>query len=347
MLQGHANHDPRVAQQIREFHPRFLGATDSEVFNAKLKLSDAQLMIAREHGFPSWARLKLHIERPTLSNQLELPHHERIEDVPFRLAVKLLDVGDTAGLRSHLKQHPNLVHQHVVFEGGNYFRNPTLLEFIAENPVRHGTLPHNIVQVTKVILDAGAEPSARNQTLMLVSTGSVPRECRVQLPLIDLLCDSGADPNSAIQAAALHGEFEAVNELIDRGARINLPVAAALGQLNDFTRLFPASGGEDRHLALALASQFGHVEIVKSLLDAGEDPNRYNPVGGHSHTTPLHQAAGEGYERLVRLLIERGARVDLKDVLWHGTPSDWARHGRRTEIEAYLREQQTETEKKE
>jgi hypothetical protein len=33
------------------------------------------------------------------------------------------------------------VHQHVVFEGGNYFRDPTLLEFVAENPVRHGTLP--------------------------------------------------------------------------------------------------------------------------------------------------------------------------------------------------------------
>ena len=45
------------------------------------------------------------------------------------------------GLRAHLKQHPKLVHQRVVFEGGNYFRNPTLLEFVAENPVRHGTLP--------------------------------------------------------------------------------------------------------------------------------------------------------------------------------------------------------------
>jgi hypothetical protein len=36
-------------------------------------------------------------------------------------------------------------------------------------------------------------------------------------------------------------------------------------------------------------------EIVRLLLDAGEDPNRYNPVGGHSHTTPLHQAAGGGH----------------------------------------------------
>lgn len=341
LLKGYAARDPGVAQRIREFHPHFNGSTDARIFDTQLSLSDAQLAIAREYGFPSWARLKAHIEKPTLANQLNLPHHERIEDAPFRHAVNLIDAGEAAGLRAYLRKHPNLVHQHVVFEGGNYFRNPTLLEFVAENPVRHGTLPGNIVEVTRVILDAGVERDALNETLMLVSTGSVPRECRVQLPLIDLLCDRGADPGSAIHATALHGEFEAVNALIRRGARIDLPVAAALGRINAFRRLLPTAGSEDRHLALALASQFGHVEIVRLLLDAGEDPNRYNPVGGHSHTTPLHQAAGEGYDELVQLLIERGARTDLKDVLWQATPADWARYGGRTELEAYLRSQET------
>src|SRR6266436_10315972 len=207
LLRDHAARSQAVAQRIREFHPRFTRATDAEIFDAQLSLSDTQLSIAREHGFPSWARLKRHIEKPTLSDRLDLPHQERIDHLTFRRAVELLDTGDAAGLRAHLDRHPSLVHRHVVFEGGNYFRNPTLLEFVAENPVRHGTLPANIVEVTKVILDAGPSQSAKNQTLMLVSTGSVPRECRAQLPLIDLLCDCGADPNSAIQAAALHGEL--------------------------------------------------------------------------------------------------------------------------------------------
>jgi hypothetical protein len=337
LLKEHAAHTPDVAQRIREFHPRFGRATDAEVFNAQLSLSDAQLAIAREYGFPSWARLKAHIEKPALSDQLNLPHQERIEDAAFRRAVELLDAGDVAGLRAHLNQHPNLARQHVSFEGGNYFRNPTLLEFVAENPVRHGTLPDNIVRVAKVILDAGVEQTALNETLMLVSTGSVPRECGMQRPLIDLLCDHGADPNSAIHAAALHGELEAVNALMGRGARIDLPVAAALGRIEDARRLLPDTGSEDRHLALALAAQFGHVEIVRLLLDAGENPNRYNPVGGHSHTTPLHQAAGAGHHELVRLLVERGARLDLKDILWRATPAGWARQAGRTEIEAYLR----------
>jgi ankyrin repeat protein len=142
----------------------------------------------------------------------------------------------------------------------------------------------------------------------------------------------------------LHGELPAVNALIARGARINLPVSAALGQIEDFRRLLPNADSRDRHLALALASQFGRVDIVRLLLDAGEDPNRYNPVGGHSHTTPLHQAAGAGFFELVRLLVDRGARLDLKDVLWQGTPAGWARHGGRTEIEEYLQAQERKRE---
>ena len=337
LLKEHTAHTPGAAQRIREFHPHFGRGTDAEIFGAHLSLSDAQLAIAREYGFPSWARLKAHVEKPALSDQLHLPHHERIEDATFRYAVELLDAGDVAGLRAHLNQHPNLVHQHVSFEGGNYFRNPALLEFVAENPVRHGTLPDNIVGVAKVILDAGVEQSALNETLTLVSTGSVPRECGKQLPLIDILCDHGADPNRAIHATALHGELEAVNALIGRGARIDLPVAAALGRIEEARRLLPNTNSQDRHLALALAAQFGHVQIVRLLLDAGEDPNRYNPVGGHSHTTPLHQAAGAGHSELVRLLVEGGARLDVKDILWRATPADWARHAGRIEIEAYLR----------
>jgi ankyrin repeat protein len=172
---------------------------------------------------------------------------------------------------------------------------------------------------------------------MLVATGSVPRECGVQVPLLRLLCDHGAEPGTAIHAAALHGEFESVGALLSCGARVDLPVAAALGRVEEFSRLLPGASHEDRHLALTMAADFGHAEIVRLLLDSGEDPNRYNPVGGHSHTTPLHQAAAAGHQDVVRLLVQRGARLNLKDILWQATPADWARHAGRTEIEAYLR----------
>jgi len=111
--------------------------------------------------------MKRHIEEPRPTDNLSLLQHERIEGATFRRAVDFLDRGDAQSLRAHLMAHSNLVRQHVTLEGGNYFRNPTLLEFVAENPVRRGTLPANIVEVTRVILDAGAKgsQSALNETL--------------------------------------------------------------------------------------------------------------------------------------------------------------------------------------
>ena len=76
---------------------------------------------------------------------------------------------------------------------------------------------------------------------------------------------------------------------------------------------------------------------MRLLLDAAENPDRFNPIGGHSHATPLHLAAGAGNLEVVRLLIESGARLDIKDILWHATPVDWAKHAGKTEIEAILR----------
>jgi len=102
LLKAHVARDPQAAQRIREFHPRFRRATDAANFNARLSLSDAQLTIAREHGFANWARLKAHIGKPTFADNLSLPQHERIEDVTFRRAVDLLDAGDVESLRANM-----------------------------------------------------------------------------------------------------------------------------------------------------------------------------------------------------------------------------------------------------
>jgi ankyrin repeat protein len=275
------------------------------------------------------------------SNRLDLPHHERIEDDVFRRAVGRVDAGDVEGLRGMLLEHPRLVHQHVAFEGGNYFRSPSLLEFVAENPVRHGKLPANIVDVARVLLEAGADMASRNEALMLVATGSVVRKCGVQRALIGLLCEYGADPNSAVRSAAVLNEHDAALALLERGARMDLAVAAALGRVREFEHLVGTASADERQVAFALAAQFGHSAMVRALLDAGVDLDRYI-VGGHSHSTPLHQAAAAGHLEIVKMLVERGARLDLKDVLWQGTPEDWAAHEGRVEVEKYLRARREE-----
>jgi hypothetical protein len=340
LIKAHAARTAAAAQLIREFHPRFSGAPDADLFAAAFKLSDAQLTIARESGFPSWTRLKRRVEKPVPTDRLDRPHHERIEDPVFRRAVDLIDAGDADGLRAHLKRHPGLARKHVVFEGMNYFHNPSLLEFIAENPIRHNKMPENIVAVTEVILESGLKPgtdrAALDTTLALVATGSVPEAYGKQEPLINLLCDWGADPSSAIDAAVLHGGLKAVQVLIQRGAKVDLAVAA-LGTAENFRRMLKTASAEERHLAFAVAAQYCRVEIVRILLDAGEDPNRYHPIGGHSHCTALHQATAYGTLELVQLLLDYGARPDIEDVLWKGTPAGWANHIGRAEMESFLR----------
>jgi ankyrin repeat protein len=124
-----------------------------------------------------------------------------------------------------------------------------------------------------------------------VSSERVARECGVQIALVNALCDYGANPDAAVGSALGHGEFAGVNALIARGARVDLRVAAATGRLEEARTTATTASAEDRHFGFAWATQFGHAAIVKLLLDLGEDPNRFNPQGAHSHSTPLHQAA--------------------------------------------------------
>src|SRR5271154_2074082 len=58
IVRWHRERHYPVAAQIRECIPRFQNITDSEILAASFKLSDAQELVARQHGFESWQALK-------------------------------------------------------------------------------------------------------------------------------------------------------------------------------------------------------------------------------------------------------------------------------------------------
>ncbi len=62
ILRAARAHDPSALRLFREHHPRLLGRPDEEIVAAPLALHDAQLVLARDSGFPSWAKLKHEIE---------------------------------------------------------------------------------------------------------------------------------------------------------------------------------------------------------------------------------------------------------------------------------------------
>ncbi|KAM0884680.1 hypothetical protein ACQ4PT_030823 [Festuca glaucescens] len=65
---------------------------------------------------------------------------------------------------------------------------------------------------------------------------------------------------------------------------------------------------------LSSAALFGEVVVARYLLDHGADPNKIENSG----SVALHNAAKNGNEGVVRLLLSRGARVDI--AVAHGTP---------------------------
>jgi hypothetical protein len=82
LLKSHKSRDGAAIERIRRSHPRWLNAPAIEVASANLRLSDAQVVIAREYGFESWPKLKAAVESMLLdqSDPLELLRRAFHED---------------------------------------------------------------------------------------------------------------------------------------------------------------------------------------------------------------------------------------------------------------------------
>jgi ankyrin repeat protein len=349
--------DPDATRFVREHHPRFLDEripwlpkrlSDDEVRKVALDRADARLATARGYSFQGWERL---------AEWVEAVARDGSPVARFESAVEAVVTGDLPGLERLLREDPGLVRARstVVTHHDPPVHGATLLHYVAANGVEgyRQKSPKNAALVATRLLEAGAEPDAlasmyggRCTTMSMLVSSSPPAEAGVQVALVDALVDHGASVEASGSGAwtsplmtALAFSFgDAAEALVRRGAQVEtLAAAAGLGRLAEARRLLAAAPPEDRHRALALAAQHGHLEVVRLLLDAGEDPDRYNPEGNHAHSTPLHQAVWSGREAVARLLVERGARLDIRDTIYQGTPLAWAEYGGRAGMAAWLR----------
>jgi hypothetical protein len=333
-------HDESAEWRFKWDHPRFRGQSVAAVRAAALDLDDARLLVAREYSFDSWAHLE--------SFAHAVAHDESVQR--FEMAADAVVEGDRARLEALLREDPTLARARSTRR-----HHATLLHYLAANGVEgvRQRIPANAVEIARLLLGAGSEPDApadmyENQctTMSMLVSSSHPAEAGLQLALAETLLEHGAaltGPGSewsgTVRCALAFGFLDTARALAARGGRVNdLAVAAGLGELGETARLLPSATLDQLQMALALASMHGHARIVRLLLDAGADPNRYNPEGFHAHSTPLHQAVASGHAESVRLLVERGARLDARDRIFDGTPLGWAVYGKRTEIAEYLRE---------
>jgi ankyrin repeat protein len=250
-----------------------------------------------------------------------------IGDPELRGAVAAIHAGDLAAVE---RLGPELLHRRILEPdeyGDSYFHNPMLLWFVAGNPGLR-RLPDNIALVTRALLSLGPAQADRDYTLELVMTSALAREQGHQIPLMQELLEGGATATSKAVAMALaHQELDAVRELIRRGHPMTAPIAAALGELS-------APPRQEAQLMLALAVINDQVDAARLALEAGADVNAFLPI--HEHSTALHQAALTDDPEMLALLISHGARRDVRDTVWNGTPLDWAIHEDRPRARAFL-----------
>jgi RNA polymerase sigma factor (sigma-70 family) len=308
---------------------------------------------------------KSHVRQPALDGQVAMDTPE-MRDACFREAVSAIDAGDVDALEHLLAAHPELVRERLDAPGDwlrakvgsaleGYFRQPYLLWFVAENPVRNDKLPKNIAQVTRLMVQAAQRERVNSlqaqldYTLELLVTGRVAREWDLQLELIDLLIDAGASPD-ATQGALAYGNLAAAERLLEHGAKLTLAAALCLGRTQDGVCLAQVASDEDRQLALAAAALNGKVQALATVIDLGVDLDAYSS-GIHTHATALHHAVDSGSLDAVKVLVAAGAELGTRDRIHQGTPLDWAEYlqgeakredgvKQYAEIAAYLREKE-------
>jgi len=203
-------------------------------------------------------------------------------------------------------------------------------------------LPGNILAITGLLIEKAKEyasdsfQSQIDYTLELVATGRIPRDCGVQVSLMDMLLDAGAKPGTALGALA-HGNIEAAEHLLSKGAELTLATAAGLGREDDTRRLLRHAAAQELNLALVVAAFSGNTGIMQLLIDAGANVNGYpnTESGFHTHATALHQAVNAVSLEAVRILVSAGADLHARDNIYDGTPLEWAMHLKRetTDIE--------------
>jgi ankyrin repeat protein len=273
---------------------------------------------------------------------IDLLDRSIIHDPSFKAAVSAIQRGDTAKLARLLEAEPRLLRERILgpecyreATRPQYFRDPKLFWFIANNPTLAKRMPDNMIEVARLMMSHGVDRADLDYARELVMTSAPARKQGLQIPLIELLLQSGATPTErAIDMTLGHRELAPILALLKAGHEMTAPIAAALGRTDALAALLRVAPAAEIQRAFGLAAINQQTEAVLLALDAGADPNAFMPV--HVHTLALHQAVLDENMALMELLIRHGARTDIADTLWNSTPLGWAIHQKKAKARAYL-----------
>lgn len=310
-------------------------------FRGSVTLSLAQLVVARELRFASWARLKAAV------GSAEPVDDFLVASVEGRMAAarRLLDaspeiatfdvstaavLGDVAAVRELVGAKPDAAVTPDARRGW-----PPLLYACHSGWHRvDAARAEGILQAAWFLLDSGADPASSNgrpsrhgYRSALFGAAGIANNAAVT----SLLVRYGANPDDddSLYHAAEHTDRACLRVLLGHGATVagTNAFAAAIRPGNvEGVRLLLEAGGDpgrpvpdgiaDGYLPtkemapLPLAVTTCGVDVVEPLLVAGADPN----ARGTDHLSVVRRAARKGNQDVVDLLLRYGARDDTTDV---------------------------------
>jgi ankyrin repeat protein len=329
-LQSLRSREPQAAQRIREFHPEFSKLHDSELANVKFSLADAQLTLAREYGFASWARLKARV-------QMLVASHDPA--VAFQAAILANDATRAAAL---LEEFPALRER----------LNEPLPDYGFGTTPLIAAVQRTNRQMIDLLLRTGADINGRSHWWagsfgvlddergladFLIARGArVDAHAAARLGMLDRLRELVAADPAVVAARGGDGQtplhfacsVEVARFLLERGADIDAldvdhestPAQFMMRDRREVARYLVSRGCRTD---LLMAAALGDLDLVRRLLD--EDPSRIHLSMSLDHfpkkdpraggciyiwtlgwnKTPHVLAKESGHLQVLRLLMDR------------------------------------------
>lgn len=311
LLKAYRSADVETIRRVKRNHPRFEKLAEPGFDISKFALADAQLVVAREHGFESWPKftkrievinsevaaranpVAVFIEAAIWHGTLEaaeaiLAAHPEIVQSSIHAAAIL---GDDAAVRRFIAADPrNATKQEAPYDG-DALVYLCLSKYLRLDKTRSDAF----VRAATALLDAGADPNTGFwskdeyhdfETALYGAAGVAHHP-----GLTRLLLERGADPND-------NETFYHAPETYDNAA---LKVLVKSGKMR-----------ADLLAGMLLRKADWHdYEGIKYLLEHGADPNLITLWG----YTALHQALRrDNALKNIELMLEHGADPAIKTV---------------------------------
>jgi ankyrin repeat protein len=329
-LQFIGSRDLEAMRRIREFHPDYSKLSEPALEKVQFSLADAQLALAREYGFASWAKLKGHVEMLAASQD---------PAVALQAAVLADDIVRTAELLKNFPVLRERINQPLPDYG--FGATPLLAAVHRANR-----------DMVDLLLRSGANINGRSGwwagsfgvldadhgiTDFLIARGArIDAHAAARLGMLDKLRELVAADPSVVSARGGDGQtplhfansVEIGRFLLEHGADIDAldidhESTPAQYMMRDRREVAGYLASRGCRTDLLMAAALGDLNLVRRLLD--EDPSRIHlnvslehfpkkdPRAGGTiyiwmfgwNKTPHVLARESGHEEVLRLLMDR------------------------------------------